>query len=171
MRRVAGFTIIELLVVMAVAAVFLSLAAPGFADFVLRMRLGSSMSDLKSDLLLARSEAIRRNSRVVVCPRSSATSSACAASVAATTWMNGWLVCYDADGDGACDAASASDPNPVRIRTAPSEPLSLEGPAAAVTFFPVGNASSAASFSMSAGTSSSRSATVAPSGAVSSSKS
>jgi type IV fimbrial biogenesis protein FimT len=170
-KRASGFTMIELLIVLTVVAVLATLGAPAFGEFVRNMRLASGMSDLNSDLLLARSESIRRNSRVLVCPRSSTTSMTCATTVTAETWMNGWLVCYDTDADAACDAASASDPNPVRVRNAPASPLVLAGPAAATTFFPVGSASGAATFTMTAGTASTRTITVAPSGNVSSSKS
>lgn len=171
LERAGGFTIIELLVVVMVMAILVTLGAPSFADFMRSTRLTSSMSDLHSDLLLARSESIRRNSRVLLCARSSATSSICATTVTAATWMNGWLVCYDLDADGSCDASSSSDPNPVRVRSGPSSPLSLTGPAAAVIFFPVGNASGAATFTVTAGGSASRSISLAPSGSVKSSKS
>ncbi len=169
--RSTGLTIIELMVVVAIAALFATLALPSMGDFVRNMRLSSSISQLHSDLLLARSESIRRNSRVLVCARSSPSSSACAAAPDADTWMNGWLVCYDTNADAACDTSTAADPNPVRVRSAPTTPLSLNGPAALVTFFPVGNANAAAIFTMTGGTPVTRITTVAPSGAVASSKS
>jgi type IV fimbrial biogenesis protein FimT len=167
----AGLTIIELLIVVAITAVFATIALPSMGEFVRNMRLASGMSQLHSDLLLARSESIRRNSRMLVCPRASATSTACATVLAATTWMNGWLVCYDVDADAACDAATMENPNPVRVRSALGSPLSLNGPAALVTFFPVGNANGAATFTLTGGTATTRTTTIAPSGAVASSKS
>jgi type IV fimbrial biogenesis protein FimT len=169
-RKARGVTIIELLVVLTVLAVTVTLGAPSFVDFVRNMRLASVMSDLNADLLLARSESIRRNNRVLLCPRSTTTSTVCAAAVVAATWMNGWLVCYDADADGACDATSATDPNPIRVRNGPSAPLSLTGPAAVVTFFPIGSASGAATFTGTGGTSTTRTLTLAPSGSITSSK-
>ena len=171
LTRMRGVTIIELMIALVILAILLVIAVPSFNDFVRTMRLNSSMTDLRSDLQLARSESIRRNSRVLLCPRSTATSTTCATAVTATTWMNGWLVCHDTDADGACDAGTTSDPNPVRVRSAPGLPLSLTGPTASVTFFPVGNANGAAIFTVTAtGTSSSRSTTVAPSGSLTSSK-
>lgn len=169
-RKASGVTLIEVLVVLTVLAVVVTLGAPSFVDFVRNMRMASSMSDLNTDLLLARSESIRRNSRVLLCPRSSTTSTICATVVVAATWMNGWLVCYDADADGVCDATSATDPNPVRVRKGPSAPLSLTGPAAVVTFFPVGSASAAATFTISGGTAATRTITLAASGSITSSK-
>ena len=82
--------------------------------------------------------------------------------------MNGWLVCFDANADGACDATSTADPNPVRTHAALAAPLALTGPAAAVTFLPVGSALAAATFSMTGSTTVTvtRTATVALSGSV-----
>jgi type IV fimbrial biogenesis protein FimT len=168
--KAAGVTIIELLVTLAVAAVLIALATPMFSDFVRKMRLRTSLGDMSADLALARSESIRRNSRVLVCPRASAASTACAAVVSSTTWMNGWLVCYDTDANGACDTGTSTNPNPVRVRAAPASPLSLAGPASTVIFFPVGSANGAATFTMTiAGSSSWRSVSVAPSGSLTSS--
>jgi type IV fimbrial biogenesis protein FimT len=169
-NRSAGLTLIELMIGVGLAAVIATLALPSMGEFVRNIRLASGMSQLYSDLLLARSESIRRNGRVLVCPRASQTSTDCATVIAADTWMNGWLVCYDTDADAACDASTAADPNPVRVRSALSTPLSLNGPAALVAFFPIGNANAAATFTMSGGTSTTRMTTVAPSGAVASSK-
>jgi prepilin-type N-terminal cleavage/methylation domain-containing protein len=56
-KRASGFTMIELLIVVAVVAVVATLGAPAFGEFVRNMRLASGMSDLNSDLLLARGEA------------------------------------------------------------------------------------------------------------------
>lgn len=166
----AGFTIIELMIVVVLVAVLTTLGAPSMAEFVRGMRLATGMSDLRSDLLLARSESIRRNSRVLVCARPSATGLDCATAPTASSWANGWLVCYDTNADGICDAASTDNPNPIRVRAGPAAPLTLTGPIATVTFFPVGNAGGAATFTMTAGTAATRSITLAPSGHLTSSK-
>jgi type IV fimbrial biogenesis protein FimT len=172
MKQSRGVTIIELLIVLTVAAIFLALGLPSFTDFVRQIRLSSTMSDLTSAIHMARSEAIKRNTRILLCARASATSNACTTSTAATAWTSGWLVCYDADADGACDTASASDPNPIRRHDALSSSLALSGPTAAVIFFPIGNANSAATFSMTVtGLAETRTATVSPSGSVTTKKS
>jgi type IV fimbrial biogenesis protein FimT len=168
MNKKSGFTIIEVLIAVAIAVVLLTLGLPSFADFINTIRLTSGVSDLRADLLLARSESIRRNARVLLCPRSSATATTCATAITTATWMNGWLVCYDVDANGACDAATASDPNPVRVRKSIDSPLVLSGPAATVTFFPAGNSGGAATFTLTSGTRN-RSLGVAPSGALTSS--
>lgn len=58
--RGRGFTLVELLIVIAVAAVLLVIAAPGFRDFVLVQRLKAVNAQLVTDLQLARSEAAAR---------------------------------------------------------------------------------------------------------------
>lgn len=164
--RAAGFTVLELLIVMAIAVVMMSFGMPSFVDFTRNVRGGSAMNTLTSDIHLARSEAVKRNSRVLLCARATATSSSCSAAPVTSTWMNGWLVCYDGDSDGACDAGTAADPNPIKVEGALAAPVSLTGPAATLVMFPVGNVSSAATFTVTNSTDITRTATVATSGSV-----
>lgn len=79
-RRVAaGFTMIELMVTVAVLALLASLAAPGMQKLVAAQKLRSASYDLVADFTLARSEALKRASTVQVTPTSS-------------DWRNGWSV-------------------------------------------------------------------------------
>jgi type IV fimbrial biogenesis protein FimT len=144
--------------------VFASAGLPEFTKFLRDAKLRALASDLRSDLQFARSESIRRNARVLVCPRSTATSTICATTVTAATWANGWLVCHDTNADGVCDATATDDPNPARVRAGTTSPLSLSGPAAVVTMFPTGSAGATATFTLTGGTSLTRTLTVAPSG-------
>lgn len=98
----AGFTLIELMVVVAIVAVLQTLAAPAFSGMVSSMRLSTAINSLFSSLLLARSEAIKRNSRAVVCK--SATGFACATTGG---WEQGWIVFHDANNNATLDAGEA----------------------------------------------------------------
>jgi len=57
-----GFTIIELLISVALVAIVLTLAIPSFQDFIVVQRLKSVNQQLVTDLQFARSEAVSRNS-------------------------------------------------------------------------------------------------------------
>jgi type IV fimbrial biogenesis protein FimT len=62
----AGFTLVEMLAVVAVLSIVLGLAAPSFSAFSSNQRLRSASTDLVITLLAARSEAIKRNAEVTV---------------------------------------------------------------------------------------------------------
>ena len=63
MRPARGFTVVELMITLAVAAVLLTLAAPSLYDFILVQRLKSINAQLVTDMQFARSEAMRRTER------------------------------------------------------------------------------------------------------------
>ena len=62
--RTTGFTIIELLVAVAIAAILIALAAPSFAEFLAKRRVEGTTSELVTDMQFARSEAVSRNAPV-----------------------------------------------------------------------------------------------------------
>jgi type IV fimbrial biogenesis protein FimT len=91
---VCGFTLIELLVVMVIAGILLAIGVPNMQSFFVSTRLDSASSDFAGILNLARSEATKRNSRVVV-ERTGATS---------RNWTDGWRVFVDINGNNTPDA-------------------------------------------------------------------
>jgi type IV fimbrial biogenesis protein FimT len=64
--RARGFTLVELVVTVALLGMILGIAAPSMRSFVVGQRIRALSYDLTSDLLLARSEALKRNAAVVV---------------------------------------------------------------------------------------------------------
>ena len=60
MKYHRGFTLIEVMIVIALVAVVVSLAGPSFRDYILMQRLRSVQSQLVTDLNYARSEAVSR---------------------------------------------------------------------------------------------------------------
>ncbi len=78
-RGPSGFTMIELMVTVAVLALLAALAAPSMQKLVAAQKLRSASYDLVADFTLARSEALKRASTVQVTPTSS-------------DWRNGWSV-------------------------------------------------------------------------------
>lgn len=95
-RAQTGFTVIELMISIVVAAVLLALASPSFVEFTKNRRITTQANEFISTLALARSEALKRVSRVTVCASSTGTS--CTGS-----WGQGYIVFTDDDGDGTVD--------------------------------------------------------------------
>lgn len=95
MRPVAAraFTLVELLVALAVAAILLGTAVPSFVDTVRDSRIATQYNALVAALYLARSEAVKSSRLVAVCSR--ATDTRCGD---ADGWKNGWIVFVDAGG-------------------------------------------------------------------------
>lgn len=94
-RRSLGFTLVELMAVLAIAAVLMGAGVPSLAQLVRSVKLTSATNDLFGSLLLARSEAAKRHARVVVCR--SFDGATCAPSGG---WEQGWIVFHDANNDG-----------------------------------------------------------------------
>jgi type IV fimbrial biogenesis protein FimT len=88
MRDTRGFTLIELMVTIAILAIAISLAAPSFSSMLRDNRIATISSELQAALQFARSEAIKRRLNVVVCRRN-ALGTACENG---TDWGAGWLV-------------------------------------------------------------------------------
>ena len=90
-----GFTLVELMIVLVIAAVLLAIAAPGFRTLLERNRLQSAASNLYASLMLARSEALKRNQVVWVCKGTATATSASCPSGTNGVWEGGWLVHVD----------------------------------------------------------------------------
>ncbi|WP_194723885.1 GspH/FimT family pseudopilin [Noviherbaspirillum malthae] len=84
--RRGGFTLIELMVAVAVTAILLGIAVPSLLDVLLGSRLTAHANTLVASLQLARSEAIKRNAVVTVCPSANGTS------CTDGSWEQGWIV-------------------------------------------------------------------------------
>ncbi|NDP48692.1 MAG: prepilin-type N-terminal cleavage/methylation domain-containing protein [Sulfuriferula multivorans] len=98
-----GFTLVELLVVLTIGSILLSIAIPGYAFLLSGSRLTTVTNDLVSALHLARSEAIKRGTRVTICKTGSpmAVPPSCDG---AANWQDGWLVFVDGGVRGVIDS-------------------------------------------------------------------
>ena len=142
MRRsnALGFTIIELMVVVALVGVLASVAAPNLSRFLATRQAEDVARHVSEDMAFGRSEAVKRNAPVLLC---AGASGACRATQATGDWAQGWRVCYDLDADGNCDETGLSDPNPMRTRSATTTNLQFTGPLSRLRFNPDGTITSA----------------------------
>lgn len=94
-----GWTLLEALVVLALMAALTALAAPALTQFRQKHQMQSQGERLLASLMLARSEALRRQQRVTLCVRGS--DERCASE---GSWGQGWLVFVDANDNASLDA-------------------------------------------------------------------
>lgn len=92
--RTQGFTLIELMVVIALIAILASLAAPSFQRSIAQRKVSETASDLMISALQARSAAITNNQQAIVQP------------IETTDWSRGWRIYVDVDKDNAYTAGT-----------------------------------------------------------------
>jgi len=95
MNTKRGFTLIELMITVAVVAIVLAIGVPSFQEMMRNNRAATHMNGIIGALNLARSEAIKRGRRVSLCPSSDQ------AGCSGSDWAKGWIVFVDtATADG-----------------------------------------------------------------------
>ena len=94
--RTAGFTLVELMVTIAIVAILAAIAFPNFESTMRSNRVATTTNELIASLSLARSEAIRNPTGAAVCPSANGTSCD-----GAGAWGDGWVVWIDLNNDGA----------------------------------------------------------------------
>jgi type IV fimbrial biogenesis protein FimT len=94
MQKESGFTLIELIVTLAVAGILTAVAVPSFKTTIMNNRLVTQSNDLLAAMLYARTQAISSGStqgqNVTVCASSNTTSATPTCN--STNWANGWIV-------------------------------------------------------------------------------
>jgi len=97
-RSHSGFSVVELMTVIAILAIIAGFATPSFMAIVNNNRLAAVSNDLTATLQSARLEATRRGVQVHVCPSNNGTT------CANTDRWRGWIAFADADDDETPDA-------------------------------------------------------------------
>jgi type IV fimbrial biogenesis protein FimT len=97
-----GFTLIELIVTIAVAAILVTAGIPSFQQFVQNNRRTAQVDELVTALQIARSEAIRQNTNVGVC---ASDNPQLAAPTCGTNWNKGWIVFVDKNVNKTADSS------------------------------------------------------------------
>jgi type IV fimbrial biogenesis protein FimT len=124
-RTLRGFTLIEMMIVLAVIGALLAIAVSSFRPVILNQGIKSAAFDLYSALQYARSEAIKTNGSVTLCAGDSTANN--------TQWTKGWRL----DTTSACNSAT-----PLRSWTAASSVV-VASTATPVTFAKDGHLTSA----------------------------
>ena len=88
----AGFSLVEMMVALSIAAILLGAGVPGFRTLIHSQQITSATNDLFAAVNLARSEAIHRGTRVDLVP------------AGGTDWSRGWVVFIDGNGNQTPDA-------------------------------------------------------------------
>jgi type IV fimbrial biogenesis protein FimT len=116
MKRARGFTLVELMVVIAIVGVLAVIAQPSFTRMLAKQRTRSAASGLQLSLVKARSEAVKRNASITMAPTGA-------------DWNTGWQV---------KDAAAV-----VLDNTDPFKGVVISGGGATVSFTGAGRVSGA----------------------------
>jgi type IV fimbrial biogenesis protein FimT len=101
-RQHAGFTLVEVAVVMVIAAILASMALPSFAHLAREHQVATVVNQLLASLAHTRSEAIKRGRRATAC--TSSDQSICAAGIG---WHSGWIVFDDPNANAQRDEGEA----------------------------------------------------------------
>lgn len=115
--RVAGFTLPELLITVAIVGILASLAGPSFSSLIASQRMRSASTDLYLALAKARSEAIKRNTNVALLPMNG-------------NWNQGW--CGGLAGMFTCSTNGVADPDKIFEMNNPISGAVVTGPASVV---------------------------------------
>lgn len=98
-HKVGGFTLVEVLLVIAVLALLGAAVAPALSGLNARIHMRTAVDQLHYSLMHARSEAIKRRTRVVACK--SSTGLQC---IGTGGWDQGWIVFHDSNNNAQLDA-------------------------------------------------------------------
>ncbi|TCH64743.1 GspH/FimT family pseudopilin [Acinetobacter sp. ANC 4862] len=113
MKRQSAFTLIELIVTIAILAIIATLAAPNLSQMLHNTKVNTSSGDILSFLQQSRTEAIRLGKTVTVCGSSDGSS---CLSANKTNWSTGLI------------ATHSGSTTPIQKLTFDSSQLSVTGP-------------------------------------------
>lgn len=127
--RQKGFTLVELIVTVSLAAIVLMFAVPSFSELISNTRLTTLTNDLVTHIHLARSEAVKRRMAITLC--SSDDGATCSGN---TDWGAGWILFTDRGKDRSID----TDDELIRVKSETESGPSLKASHAHLSYLPDG---------------------------------
>ncbi|WP_432471149.1 GspH/FimT family pseudopilin [Amphritea sp. HPY] len=97
-RKQSGFTLVELMITIAIFAILLAIATADYSSTINTNRLAAGMNQLQGQLSYARSAAAKAATNITLC--SSTNSTSCNGG---SNWESGWIIFTDADADAVVD--------------------------------------------------------------------
>jgi len=143
-----GFSIVELMIAVVILGILMGIGIPSFQSTVKNNRMTSELNAFITALNQARSEAVKQNLEVALCPSTNGTS--CAGS---TSWETGWVVYVDRDNDGVIDGgnacgAAATDDCMLSVQSGLSGDITLRSGSSSVSYFGTGASNGAETFTI-----------------------
>lgn len=96
--RQHGFTLLELMIVLAIAGILVAVAAPSFQATIANNRIASVRDNLATAIKMTRNEAVTSNTPASICPSND--QSSCGGG-----WNDGWIIFSDVNNNGALNAS------------------------------------------------------------------
>jgi type IV fimbrial biogenesis protein FimT len=113
-RKPGGFTLPELMITLGIVAIVLSTAVPGISSTIKDNRLVTQLNSVVADIHLARSEAAKRDTRVILCRSAMPTASSPVCGGDTRIWTSGYLIFAD-DGNYSNNVYNAGTDTLLRI--------------------------------------------------------
>lgn len=93
--RQVGFTLTEVLVVVAIIGILTAAAVPSFNQMLQRQRVEAQVSSLVSAMRSARAEAVKRGQMVALCPTNNPNAELPTCATGSPDWSQGWMIFVD----------------------------------------------------------------------------
>jgi len=97
MKKHSGFTLLELLITLAIVGIVAAFGAPAMSSFIKNDRLVTQINTLVTHLAYARSEAVVRHQQVILCASTNSDTASPSCSGSKNDWAKGWILFIDAD--------------------------------------------------------------------------
>ena len=134
-NRSHGFTLMELMIVLALAAAIFAIGAPSFNEFRRNNRLTGIANDFLGAIQVARGEAIKQQVPVAVCPSDNATDMD---ATCTTGTFRGWMTFVDKDNDCVRDADETVLRTEARVDGDAAKPLYTKSAGVCISFAATG---------------------------------